>query len=79
MGAWIIGGGQRETPPEIKGPGRNRGSGAALSPMATVHSRSCPAQSGLPGKETLCQALSPGPVGFLGPTSESGRLSGWPK
>lgn len=36
---------RKEAPPEIKGPGRNRGSGAALSPTAAIHKPACSAKS----------------------------------
>lgn len=53
---------QKEAPPEIKGPGRNRGSGAALSPMAALPSPAPPPPAlGLPGREAPPQALSPSP------------------
>lgn len=62
------GGGQ--APPEIKGPGRNRGSGAALSPMAAIHSSGCSTESGP-------ATTSSGPSGEGRPASGSVPLAQW--
>lgn len=55
---------RKEAPPVIKGPGRNRGSGAALSPMAAIHSPACSAKSSP-------TTTSSGPSGEGGTTSGS--------
>lgn len=66
---------RKEAPLEIKGPGRNRGSGAALSPMAAIHSSARSAKSSptitssgpsgkggtAPGSVPLAQRDSSGP------------------